>query len=116
MKAVAVSPATKHVGIADIEEPVLRSATEVRVRILEVGVCGTDKEICRFDYGTPPGGSDYLVLGHEALGVVEDAGAAVTRVKQGDLFANRDGVHAASTGPKSRVGRSQSVGSSEEVP
>ena len=87
MKAVAVNPSTKQVGLVDIEEPVLQRSTQVRVRILEVGVCGTDKEICRFDYGTPPSGSEYLVLGHEALGIVEDAGADVTRVKQGDLVA-----------------------------
>ena len=43
--------------------------------------------VCRFEYGTPPGGADYLVLGHEALGIIEDAGANVTRVKQGDLAA-----------------------------
>ena len=87
MKAVAVSPATKQVGLAEIEEPALQRPTDVRIRILEVGVCGTDKEICRFEYGTPPSGSDYLVLGHEALGIVEDAGPGVTRVKQGDLVA-----------------------------
>jgi len=85
MKAVAVHPSSRQVGLVDIDEPVLQSPTGVRVRILEVGVCGTDKEICRFEYGTPPAGSDYLVLGHEMLGIVEDAGADVTRVRQGDL-------------------------------
>ena len=87
MKAVAVHPSTQQVGLVDIDEPSLRHGSDVRVRILEVGVCGTDKEICRFEYGTPPSGSEYLVLGHEALGIVEDAGPDVTRVKQGDLVA-----------------------------
>ena len=87
MKAVAVNPANKQVGLVDIEEPMQLGDTQVRIRVLEVGVCGTDKEICRFEYGTPPGGADYLVLGHEALGIIEDAGANVTRVKQGDLAA-----------------------------
>ena len=31
--------------------------------MLDVGVCGTDKEITRFDYGIPPEGSSYLVIG-----------------------------------------------------
>ena len=55
------------------------------MRILDVGVCGTDREICAFDYGTPPAGSDHLVIGHEALGRVEAVGAEVTRVRPGDL-------------------------------
>ena len=85
MKAVAVHPGTKQVGLVDREEPRIERPKDVKVRILEVGVCGTDKEICRFEYGAPPAGSDYLVLGHESLGVVVDAGKDVTRVKQGDL-------------------------------
>ena len=57
----------------------------VKVRVLDVGICGTDKEICSFEYGTPPEGSDYLVIGHEALGEVIEVGSAVTKVKVGDL-------------------------------
>ena len=79
MKVVAVHPASQQVGLVDMDEPWLRHGSDVRVRILEVGVCGTDKEIYRFEYGAPPSGSDYLVLGHEALGIVEDAGPDVTR-------------------------------------
>src|SRR5262249_39730994 len=58
---------------------------QVKLRILEVGICGTDKEICSFEYGTPPTGSDYLVIGHEALGEVVEVGAAVTHLAPGDL-------------------------------
>jgi threonine dehydrogenase-like Zn-dependent dehydrogenase len=36
-------------------------------------------------YGTPPGDSSYLVLGHESLGEVVEVGAAVSQVKPGDL-------------------------------
>ena len=53
------------------------SATSARLRVLDVGVCGTDAEICRFDYGgTPPPGEDHLVVGHEALGQVVEVGSA----------------------------------------
>jgi threonine dehydrogenase-like Zn-dependent dehydrogenase len=48
-------------------------------------VCGTDREIARFDYGTPPAGSPYLVMGHESLGQVTEVGAAVKAVRPGDL-------------------------------
>jgi threonine dehydrogenase-like Zn-dependent dehydrogenase len=46
-------------------------AGEVLVRALEVGVCGTDKEIDAGAFGTPPPGEEDLILGHELLGVVE---------------------------------------------
>lgn len=53
--------------------------------MLDVGICGTDKEIVSFEYGTPPEGSPYLIIGHESLGEVIEVGSAVTRVKVGDL-------------------------------
>lgn len=37
---------------------------------LAVGVCGTDKEIVRGEYGWAPSGRERLVLGHESLGRV----------------------------------------------
>ena len=85
MKAVAVYPATRTVVLTGHDKPVLSSPTEVMIRILEVGICGTDREICTFAYGTPPPGSDHLVIGHEALAEVVEVGSAVTRVKAGDL-------------------------------
>ena len=85
MKAIAVAPKTKTLELIELPAPRLERPSEVLVRILDVGVCGTDREICAFDYGTPPAGSDHLVIGHEALGQVEAVGPAVTRVKPGDL-------------------------------
>ena len=53
--------------------------------MLDVGICGTDKEIASFQYGTPPEGSEYLVIGHESLGEIVEAGPGVSKLKQGDL-------------------------------
>ncbi len=53
--------------------------------MLEVGVCGTDHEIARFEYGAPPPGEPYLVMGHESLGEVVEVGSAVSNLKPGDL-------------------------------
>jgi threonine dehydrogenase-like Zn-dependent dehydrogenase len=53
--------------------------------MLEVGVCGTDREICAFEYGRAPGDAGHLVIGHESLGEVIEIGAGVTRVARGDL-------------------------------
>jgi threonine dehydrogenase-like Zn-dependent dehydrogenase len=85
MKAVAVHPQTRTVQLVDHPEPRIERPTDVKVRILEVGVCGTDREICAFEYGTPPSGSDYLVIGHESLGEVVEVGPKVARVNVGDL-------------------------------
>ena len=85
MKAIAVTPSRKEVGIIEQAEPEISSSTQVKLRMLEAGVCGTDKEICAFEYGTPPAGSDHLVIGHESLGEVIEVGSRVKRVKPGDL-------------------------------
>ncbi|HEY7218653.1 MAG TPA: glucose 1-dehydrogenase [Candidatus Binatia bacterium] len=85
MRAIAVTPKTKQLGLINLPEPGLLSPTDVKLRMLEAGVCGTDREICAFEYGTPPKGSAELVIGHESLGEVIEVGAKVTRVKVGDL-------------------------------
>jgi len=85
MKAIAVTPAAKQISVINQAEPSISSPTEVKLRMIEAGVCGTDREICAFEYGTPPAGMEHLVIGHESLGEVIDIGAKVTRVKVGDL-------------------------------
>jgi threonine dehydrogenase-like Zn-dependent dehydrogenase len=85
MKAIGVFPAEREVRLIDIAAPPTPGPREVKVKILRVGICGTDREICAFEYGTPPLGSDYLVLGHESFGEVVEVGRDVTRLKVGDL-------------------------------
>ena len=53
MRAIAVFLDTREVKMIEHEEPRITRPTEVKLRIREVGVCGTDKEICRFAYGVP---------------------------------------------------------------
>src|SRR5881396_2470450 len=85
MRAIAIRPADKTVGVIEHPAPSLAGPTEVKVRILDVGVCGTDREICAFDYGTPPAGAAHLVIGHESLGEVVEIGGEVRDVSVGDL-------------------------------
>lgn len=85
MRAVAVFPSSREVKLIDVEEPQLAHPTEVKLRMLDVGICGTDREICAFHYGTPPDGSEYLILGHESLGEVVAVGPEVRDVAVGDL-------------------------------
>jgi len=85
MKAIAVFPGRREVKLIEQERPTLRAPTDVKLRMLDVGVCGTDREIAAFQYGTPPAGSEHLVIGHESLGEVVEVGSAVSSVKPGDL-------------------------------
>jgi glucose 1-dehydrogenase len=85
VKAGAVFPKQRRVEIVELEEPRISSATEVKLRVLEVGVCGTDREICQFRHGTAPEGSEFLVLGHESVAEVVETGPAVRGFRAGDL-------------------------------
>src|SRR5260370_17966561 len=87
MLAVAVFPAKREVHIIDHPEPAITSPTQAKMRVLEVGVCGTDREIVSFQYGTPPDGFEYLVIGHESLSEVVEIGPQVSKVKRGDLVS-----------------------------
>src|SRR5215471_13739916 len=85
MQALAVFPSQKRVDLLDIPEPHLHGATEVLLRVREVGLCGADREIASFEYGDPPRGADHLILGHESLAEVIEVGREVRSLKPGDL-------------------------------
>ena len=85
MKAIAVFPDDKKIAVIDHEPPRIIRSTDVKIRMLEVGICGTDRDICTFQYGTPPLDSKYLIIGHESLGEVIEVGRDVSRVNVGDL-------------------------------
>jgi threonine dehydrogenase-like Zn-dependent dehydrogenase len=85
VKAIAVYPKIKEVSLIDADAPQLQSPTQVSLQMLDVGVCGTDREICAFQYGTPPAGSDHLIIGHESLARVVEVGPEVRTRRSGDL-------------------------------
>jgi glucose 1-dehydrogenase len=85
MKAVTIAADSHEVTVRDVADPGLESDTHVMVRMLEVGVCGTDSGICEGGEGTPPDGADFLIPGHEGVGEVVEVGAGVTRLKAGDI-------------------------------
>ena len=87
MRALAVFPEARELRIIDMPAPKPLGERDVTVRVREVGICGTDREICDFHYGTPPQGRERLVLGHEALGEVVDVGPSVSTLARGDLVA-----------------------------
>lgn len=85
MKAIAVLPKSRRVDCIEMPEPLPTSPTQATLQMLDVGVCGTDREICAFEYGTPPEGAEHLVIGHESLARVTAVGEGVTALRPGDL-------------------------------
>ncbi len=76
MRALTIRPGHPHsITLQDVEPPPFSDGT-VLVRALALGICGTDHEIINGDYGWAPCGTERLIIGHESLGVVEQAPAA----------------------------------------
>jgi threonine dehydrogenase-like Zn-dependent dehydrogenase len=70
-----------------LPKPSIRSIKDdkgILVRVLKVGVDATDREINEAKYGNAPPGFNFLVLGHESFGIVEEVGPAVRLFKPGD--------------------------------
>jgi threonine dehydrogenase-like Zn-dependent dehydrogenase len=84
MRAITVVPRRADtLGLDDVSEPPA-SDGPILVQTVAIGICGTDLEIARGDYGWAPPGRERLVLGHESLGRVLEA-PAVGEVAKGDL-------------------------------
>src|SRR6185369_14423898 len=88
MKAIAVKPGIPNtVHLTELPAPnvsEIPNGRGVLVRVLRVGVDGTDKEINAAEYGQAPAGYDFLIIGHESFGQVEAVGPNVTEVRPGD--------------------------------
>jgi len=88
MKAIAVIPGQPNtMHVRDIGRPTLDQipgGRGVLVKVLRVGVDGTDKEINAAEYGAAPPGFDYLITGHESFGRVVEVGPSVSELAVGD--------------------------------
>jgi len=81
MKAIAVHPGKPNsIHLREIPEPKVTDISDGRgvlVKVIRVGVDGTDKEINAAEYGAAPPGDDFLVTGHESFGQVVAVGENV---------------------------------------
>lgn len=85
MKAVTVTPAKPgSVQLIETAKPVLKS-NQALLKVLKIGIDGTDLEINQGLYGEAPLGSSYLICGHECLGTVIDIDSDSTGFKKGDI-------------------------------
>jgi glucose 1-dehydrogenase len=93
MKAIVLTPGTTDVRIEDRPEPIIQYPDEVKLRIIEVGICGTDREETSGGRAEAPKGNKELIIGHEMFGKVVEIGTSVKSVKPGDfaIFSVRRG-------------------------
>ncbi|HWO97576.1 MAG TPA: zinc-dependent alcohol dehydrogenase [Bacillus sp. (in: firmicutes)] len=79
MKAVTFQ-GTKDIQVKEVEDPKLQNKDDIIVRITSTAICGSDLHIYK---GAIPARKDF-VIGHEPMGIVEEVGPEVTKVKKGD--------------------------------
>lgn len=93
MKAIAIIPQTKNIQEIDIDTPSINNPDEIKIKILQVGICGTDREEVSGGRATAPRGESNLVIGHEMFGEVVEVGKSVSKAKAGDyaVFTVRRG-------------------------
>src|SRR5579884_1156026 len=84
MRAVVVYPGkNRSPELTDVPEP-SPAPGQLKVKVLRVGVCGTDREILAGGHGGAPPGQERLVLGHESFGQVDDVAGQVAGWQPGD--------------------------------
>ncbi|MFQ5998984.1 MAG: glucose 1-dehydrogenase, partial [Candidatus Bathyarchaeia archaeon] len=85
MKAIVAVPGSKNtVRLQEVEKPI-RESDQALLKVIRVGVDGTDIEINSGAYGETPVGSNYLILGHECLAIVEETSEKTSKIRKGDL-------------------------------
>jgi alcohol dehydrogenase len=62
-------------------KPAITDPSDAVLRVLKTTICGTDLHIMKGDVPTV---TDGRILGHEGVGIIEEAGSSVTRFKKGD--------------------------------
>ncbi len=80
MKAV-IYRGVGDVALETVPEPKIQQPTDAIIRITSSAICGTDLHFIR---GTFPGVKEGRILGHEAVGIVEDIGKSVRNFRKGD--------------------------------
>jgi glucose 1-dehydrogenase len=84
MEAIALHPGTSDLRLTQWKEPEISLPDEIKVKVMRVGICGTDREEALGGRAEAPPGEKELIIGHEMLGQIIDVGKAVTKVKTGD--------------------------------
>jgi threonine dehydrogenase-like Zn-dependent dehydrogenase len=93
MKAISLVPGTTNISLKEVTEPQIIYEDEIKMKMLQVGICGTDREQVSGGRAMAPNGQTELIIGHEMFGQVIEIGNEVESVKVGDygVFSVRRG-------------------------
>lgn len=80
MKAVTYQ-GLKNVVVKDVPDPKILKADDAIIRLTTTAICGSDLHLI---HGMIPNLQEDYVIGHEPMGVVEEVGPGVTKLKKGD--------------------------------
>jgi threonine dehydrogenase-like Zn-dependent dehydrogenase len=85
MKAVIVTPGSKgSVQLTQLPEPIPKP-NEAFIKVMKLGIDGTDRDINAGFYGAAPDGEKNLIVGHEVVGTVVKVGQDVVGIAEGDV-------------------------------
>lgn len=80
MKAI-VYEGIKNVNVRDIADPKIEKNDDIIIKVTSTAICGSDLHLI---HGMVPNLKKNSILGHETMGIVEEIGKNVTKVKKGD--------------------------------
>lgn len=79
MQAVTVQGSEK-IKVKDMKAPELQEGTDMIIRVTSTAICGSDLHLYRKNMPI----SDDYIIGHEPMGIVEEVGPGVKKIKKGD--------------------------------
>lgn len=80
MKAVTYQ-GIKNVVVKDVPDPKIQKPDDMIVKLTSTAICGSDLHLI---HGMIPNLQEDYVIGHEPMGIVEEVGPEVTKLKKGD--------------------------------
>ena len=80
MKAI-IYEGIKDVKVREVGDPQIKDNDDIIVKVTSTAICGSDLHLI---HGMIPNTPKGFILGHETMGIVEEAGKDVTKVKKGD--------------------------------
>ncbi|MTW84848.1 alcohol dehydrogenase catalytic domain-containing protein [Virgibacillus dakarensis] len=79
MKAVTYQ-GKESITVKKVDDPTIQDPQDVIVKITSTAICGSDLHLYKGNFPLPIG----YIIGHEPMGIVEEVGSEVTKVKKGD--------------------------------